>query len=72
MTVSLRKSREETQTMVPEKLGPKPRPPQTLFFSMERRNSDHGMGFWGGKTQTMVWVDEGALKAHIQIRFLGW
>ena len=47
-------SREEAQTMVREKLGPKPRPPQTLYLPKKRRNSDHGLSFWGGKTQTMV------------------
>ena len=38
-------------------------------FTRERRNSDHGLSFWVGETQTMVWVwgvlgvgvDEGAL-----------
>ena len=35
-------SREETQTMVREKLGPKPRPPQTLYLPGK------------GETQTMV------------------
>ena len=37
-------SREETQTMVREKLGPKPRPRQTLDLPGK------------GETQTMVWV----------------
>ena len=32
--------------MVRERLGPKPRPPQTLY-TRERRNSDHGLRFWG-------------------------
>ena len=68
-TPVFRPSREETQTMVREKLGPKLRPPQTLFLLGKGENSDHGLSFWGRKTQTMVWVsgvfgvgvDEGAL-----------
>ena len=52
-----RKTRTKTQTT-----------PDSVFIG-ERRNSDHGLSFWGGETQTMVWVsgvfgvgvDEGAL-----------
>ena len=37
------------------KLRPKLRPLQTLYFFRKRRNTDHGLGFCGGKeTQTMV------------------
>ena len=44
-------SRDETQTMVREKLGPKPRPPQTLYLPGK------------GETQTMVRVSgEGKLR----------
>ena len=39
-----RKTRTKTQTT-----------PDSVF-TRERRNLDHGLGFWGGKTQTMVWV----------------
>ena len=54
----LRKTRTKTQTT-----------PDSVSIG-ERRNSDHGLSFWGGETQTMVWVwglfgvgvDEGALK----------
>ena len=71
-------SREETQTMVREKLGPKLRPLQTLYLSGERRNSDRGLSFWGGKTQTMVRVSgvfgvgvgEGALNISSEIFFV--
>ena len=59
-------SREETQAMVREKLGPKPRPPQTLYLPgkgetefLGRKNSDRGLSlgcFWGR-------VDEGDLKS---------
>ena len=35
--------------MARAKLGPKLRPHQTLLFTMERRNSDHGLSFWRGK-----------------------
>ena len=53
-----RKTRTKTQTT-----------PDSIFIG-ERRNSDHGLSFSFGKTQTMVWVsgvfgvgvDEGALK----------
>ena len=56
-----RKTRTKTQTT-----------PDSVFIG-ERRNSDHGLSFWGGKTQTMVWVsgvfgvgvDEGALN-HVE------
>ena len=37
-----RKTRTKTQTT-----------PDSVFIG-ERRNSDHGLSFWGGKTQTMV------------------
>ena len=37
-----RKTRTKTQTT-----------PDSVF-TRDRRNSDHGLSFWGGKTQTMV------------------
>ena len=54
-----RKTRTKTQTT-----------PDSVFIG-ETRNSDHGLSFWGGKTQTMVrvsgvlgvGVDEGALQS---------
>ena len=54
-------SQEETQTMVREKLGPKLRPPQTLYLLGK------------GETQTMVWVSgEGKLRPWSEFRvFLG-
>ena len=53
--------REETQTMVREKLGPKLRPPQTLYLLGK------------GETQAMVWVSgEGKLRPWSEFRvFLG-
>ena len=32
--------------MVREKLGPKPRPRQTLYLQGNTPNSDHGLSFW--------------------------
>ena len=51
-----------------------PTTPDCVFTS-ERRNSDHGLSFWGGKSQTAVWVwgvfgvgvDEGDLKTLISL-----
>ena len=67
-TAAFLPSQEETQTMVREKLGPKLRPPQTLYL-LGKGELRPCLSFWRGKTQTMVWVsgvfgvgvDEGAL-----------
>ena len=54
-------SREETQTMVREKLGPKLRPPQTLYLLGK------------GETQTMVWVSgEGKLRPWSEFQTMVW
>ena len=53
----------------PRKTQTKTQATRDSVFIRKRRNSDHGLSFWSGKTQTMVWVwhvfgvgvDEGAL-----------
>ena len=47
-------SREETQTMVREKLGPKLRPPQTLYLLGKGETQTMVRVSGEGKTQTMV------------------